>query len=360
LDEAVNFYSRGGNFPALNLQHLDPVIGAGLTLISNNQTLHEAMTDFLTTLTDRRVKKEMAPFDHPEIFIPEGSPEVLAHIPARSSDGSVFKAALSLNPVISPTSVPTQTISGTVDADVTPTVTVNTAATIGPVTVNGIVWSCEISNLEEGPNEITVSAVIEGELMTETDTIIFGVPPVAMDDSVTTKLNAAVVIDVLANDSDPYGILNPASVAIKAFPAMGTVLVNPATGAVTYTPNPNFVGEDSFTYTVSNNSGSVSNAATVMVNADGAQDQITVTIARYNTNRARWVIQGKSSARRSTLIFRAGPDFSGPMLGSATVNAKGRFKFLRKKSIVIPEATNTVSIQSSNGTLLLNVPVTVR
>ncbi len=361
LDGAVNFYSRGGNFPDINLHQLDPVIGAGLTLISNNQTLHEALVDFLTALTDRRVKKEMAPFDHPEIFIPEGSPEALKHIPATSSDGSVFRADLSINPVMSPTSLASQIISGTVDSGAIPAVTVNTAATVGPVTVNDTMWSCEIGNLAEGANEITVSALIEEALATVTAIIEFNSPPQAMDDSATTELNASVVVDVLANDTDLHGTLNPASVAIATSPVKGgKVLVNPATGAVTYTPSPNFVGEDMFTYTVSNNRGVVSNAATVLVTAGGALDQITVTAAKFKTKNAAWVIQGKSSAGKSTLIFRVGSDFGGAMIGSVRTNAKGKFKFSQKKSAVAPDASNTISLQASNGSLLLGVPVTVK
>jgi cytochrome c peroxidase len=365
LDEALNFYSRGGNFPALNLQHLDPIIGAGLTLISNNQPLHEALTDFLTALTDPRVEQESAPFDHPELFIPEGDPEVLRHIPARSSDGSVFMAALSLNPVISPTTIPTQTISGTIESGAIPEIMVDTAATIGLVTVTGTTWSCEISGFVEGSNGITVSAVIGGTLMSVTATIDFIAPPVAGDDIVTTKLNAPVVIQVLANDSDPYGALNPASVAIATFPAMGWMLVNPATGAVTYTPKPNFVGKDSFTYTVSNSSGVVSNAATVRVTTSGISERIVVKTARYNIGLARWEIVGHVKrenrlVRGRTLIFRVGPNFTGRIIGAATTDASGTFTFLAKSRIAVPDATKTISIQSSNGTLRLRVPVTVR
>ncbi|MBI5443321.1 MAG: hypothetical protein HY900_19165, partial [Deltaproteobacteria bacterium] len=42
---------------------------------------------FLDALTDPRVLAESAPFDHPELFIPEGDPEVLLRIPARAADG---------------------------------------------------------------------------------------------------------------------------------------------------------------------------------------------------------------------------------------------------------------------------------
>ena len=51
--------------------------------------------------------------------------------------------------------------------------------------------------------------------------------------------------------------------AIVDGPAHGTVSVNATTGAITYTPTADYVGADSFTYTVKDNDGLVSNAATV-------------------------------------------------------------------------------------------------
>jgi predicted chitinase len=87
--------------------------------------------------------------------------------------------------------------------------------------------------------------------------------PVAQNDSATTTKNKAVVINVLSNDSDPDGTIDPTSVAIVGSASHGTLSVNPTTGAVTYTPASKFSGPDSFTYKVKDNSGSYSNVATV-------------------------------------------------------------------------------------------------
>ncbi len=75
-------------------------------------------------------------------------------------------------------------------------------------------------------------------------------PPTAADDSATVDEDASVAIDVLANDSDADGNLDPAGVNVTAAPANGTTSVDSATGVVTYTPDPNFNGGDSFTYQV--------------------------------------------------------------------------------------------------------------
>ncbi|MDZ7286331.1 MAG: DNRLRE domain-containing protein [candidate division KSB1 bacterium] len=89
--------------------------------------------------------------------------------------------------------------------------------------------------------------------------------PVANNDSASTTAGTAVTINVLANDSDSDGTLDPASVTITTAAANGTTSVNSSSGAVTYTPNPGFAGSDSFAYTVRDNAGATSNAATVSI-----------------------------------------------------------------------------------------------
>src|SRR5262249_49479960 len=87
------------------------------------------------------------------------------------------------------------------------------------------------------------------------------------NDSETQGKNQTVSVNVLANDTDsnPAG-LNPASVTIVTGPAFGSATVDPATGAITYTPKPNFFGTDALTYTVADSgSGVVSNVAQVQI-----------------------------------------------------------------------------------------------
>ncbi len=88
-------------------------------------------------------------------------------------------------------------------------------------------------------------------------------PPVANDDDATTTRNTSVTINVLANDSDPDGSIDPATVAVSQ-PGKGTAVSN-GNGTVTFTPKKGFRGTDNFTYTVNDNEGAASNAATVNV-----------------------------------------------------------------------------------------------
>ena len=86
-------------------------------------------------------------------------------------------------------------------------------------------------------------------LQTRADGDAGGSGPVAGDDSATTSEDTAVTVDVAANDTDPDGNLNPASVTITVPAANGTATPN-GTGGITYTPAANFNGTNIFTYRI--------------------------------------------------------------------------------------------------------------
>ena len=75
-------------------------------------------------------------------------------------------------------------------------------------------------------------------------------PPLAVDDIATTPEDTPVEIPVLDNDSDIDGTLDPSSVTIVSTPDHGTTSINPLTGDITYTPDTDFVGNDTLTYVV--------------------------------------------------------------------------------------------------------------
>lgn len=87
--------------------------------------------------------------------------------------------------------------------------------------------------------------------------------PEADNDSANLDQGARLALDVLANDRDEEGRLNLASVRVVAQPTHGRVSVETGTGAVTYEPETDYTGPDSFTYVVEDEFGGQSNAATV-------------------------------------------------------------------------------------------------
>ena len=90
--------------------------------------------------------------------------------------------------------------------------------------------------------------------------------PVANFDGAETPAETAVIINILANDTDPDGdALDVASVEITQAPHKGTAVVN-VDGTVTYTPDGGVAGTmDTFNYTVDDEHGATSNIATVSV-----------------------------------------------------------------------------------------------
>ncbi|PNK61440.1 hypothetical protein A6J60_011580 [Psychrobacter sp. FDAARGOS_221] len=103
-------------------------------------------------------------------------------------------------------------------------------------------------------------------------------PPVAEDDTKEGNVGDSVVINVLGNDKDPDGDLDPASVQLidpetgkptdqpVKVPGEGTWTVNPKTGEVTFTPEKGFSKDPTpIDYTVKDKAGNTSNPATITV-----------------------------------------------------------------------------------------------
>jgi ABC-type uncharacterized transport system substrate-binding protein len=103
--------------------------------------------------------------------------------------------------------------------------------------------------------------------------------PVAVDDSANTMEDTDVTILVLANDSDADG--DSLTVASVTDPTNGSVTNNGT--SVTYTPDANYDGSDSFDYTVDDGFGG-SDLATVTVNVTATNESPTVETPAAQTN----------------------------------------------------------------------------
>ena len=76
--------------------------------------------------------------------------------------------------------------------------------------------------------------------------------PVAVVDSVTTDENSSVTVDVLANDTDADGDTLTVTSGLNG--SNGSIAIN-LDGTIVYTPNAEFFGSDSFSYTISDGNG---------------------------------------------------------------------------------------------------------
>ncbi len=117
------------------------------------------------------------------------------------------------------------------------------------------------SNDGEDGNTVTVSIVINAS----------NAPPVADDDAATVDEGATIAIDVSDGDVDPDGSLNLNSVTIISGPTNGTVSVT-GNGMVQYTHDGSETISDSFTYTIEDDMGAVSNVATVSITVNPIND----------------------------------------------------------------------------------------
>lgn len=71
LEEVVLFYARRADFFEENIDNLDPDVD-GIPEVAGDQERVDALVAFLKSLTDERVRYRQAPFDHPELIIPNG------------------------------------------------------------------------------------------------------------------------------------------------------------------------------------------------------------------------------------------------------------------------------------------------
>ena len=94
----VDFYTRGGNRGGASnpITTRDGTVIGGLGVLNFNPSTEffdgdAARADlvaFLKALTDERVRSAAAPFDHPQIFVPNGHPGVRTPSPSATGGPS--------------------------------------------------------------------------------------------------------------------------------------------------------------------------------------------------------------------------------------------------------------------------------
>jgi hypothetical protein len=167
LEDVIDFYTRGGNFPSVAA---NPDLDFNISEIGTLQNAPDkmaAMVEFMKSLTDERVRNHSAPFDHPELFIPNGDlpngDTEFIRIAARDTNGvEASSIAITLDPVTSPTNLASQTISGTKELGASILVSINSGSPSPAGTVTDTTWSTTVTGLVVGANSIAVTATDTG------------------------------------------------------------------------------------------------------------------------------------------------------------------------------------------------------
>jgi RHS repeat-associated protein len=128
-------------------------------------------------------------------------------------------------------------------------------------------FDVDSSGLPSPPVQVTINVIPAG--------------PLAVDDTYQTTAGNPLTVGpsgVLANDSDSHST-GPLTASLNRDAFHGTVALN-ADGSFVYTPDPTFVGADSFLYVATDLQGLVSTPARVTLNVTAAAKTVpTVTVA---------------------------------------------------------------------------------
>ena len=168
---------------------------------------------------------------------------------------------------------------------------------------------------------------------------------------VTTTLN------VLSNDkaatTNPADQLDPASVTIVAAPTRGTATV--MNGTIGYKAASG--GADSFTYTVNNVAGQVSNTATVQMTNFTGPESVSVGKVTYTISQNKWVIVGSTNWFGPNLTKTTATCWTGTaaastpstLIGSAQVDTTGKFQVAPVGNTPVGSNGQLVTCQMTTG-----------
>jgi len=173
--------------------------------------------------------------------------------------------------------------------------------------------------------------------------------PVAVADSATTPEDTPIDIDVLANDTDIDA--GPMSVASVTQATNGTVTIN-LDGTVNYSPELNFSGSDSFTYTLNGGSTATVTVTVTPVNDAPVASPLAFTIANAGSSTGQLVA---SDVDDTELVFSL---LAAPTNGSATVSPAGIYTYTHNGTATLSDSF-TFSVTDGELSATATVTVTV-
>ncbi|RZV84933.1 MAG: hypothetical protein EX341_07955 [Candidatus Scalindua sp. SCAELEC01] len=166
-------------------------------------------------------------------------------------------------------------------------------------------------------------------------------PPTANNDSASTPVNTQVSINVVANDNDPDGTIDPATVVVTSGPTNGTASPN-GNGTVAYTPFTGYTGQDTFKYTVDDNLGDTSNEAMVTVTTGLSATPVMTSPTPGSTLTTSTVTFGWSAGTQEDL-YRLHVGTTGP--GSKNIKKQNGFPQTSLTVTGIPQNGTTVYVR---------------
>jgi gliding motility-associated-like protein len=251
----------------------------------------------------------------------------------------------------------------------------------GPSTAafaNASMFNTSASNLIGGVYVFRWIVTVAGGCSTSDDVLVnVNRRPTAVNDIVSSNLNTSINIPILDNDTDPEGntTIDVGSVTIISPPTNGTVFVDPTTGIALYTPNNGYTGSDSFTYTVKDARGLVSNFATVSIGVSlrpvGTNDNavtlasmpIVIPVANNDPGRSGTAVVEATLPVNGTIVVN--PDNSITYTPNAGFSGRDPFTYKLRTSGGVESDPITVSVSvrpigvSDIGTTLSAVPLTL-
>jgi hypothetical protein len=185
-------------------------------------------------------------------------------------------------------------------------------------------------------------------------------PPSAVDDATTiAEDSGANAVNVLANDSDVDG--DTLTITAVTQGAHGSVTFSAS--SVSYTPNANFFGSDSFTYTISDGNGGTA-SATVHVTVTNVNDPPVANADAYTMDQdttltvaAPGVLANDSDVDGDALTA---VHYTAPSHGTLSGSANGGFTYTPNLHFT---GTDTFTYQANDGTVdspAATVTITVR
>jgi arylsulfatase A-like enzyme len=99
--------------------------------------------------------------------------------------------------------------------------------------------------------------------------------PTAQDDTFAGSMSDFVDVDVLNNDTDPDGTIDPSTLRLTRSPLFGTATIQ-TDNRVRYTAGGAMVQRDVFGYQVTDNDGEISNEALVTIDLSGLPDEYRI------------------------------------------------------------------------------------